>query len=297
MTLREAADIDLGYVSPGELEKEASLRGYTVKEGSKLGTWTVENALVGEKQVFSHPMEAMAAMAKIPIKKNGVKLEGGLERAWNMGRERGRDPDIDSKAFLPAKAIDQTFQEVVTAGRPGMELYVVPHAEAGGVQQAVGKAGELTETALRVMSPPNRVQAILDNLAQKVPQLRSLRTWTAQELVNGRQKMFVYDENKVTQLFQQWEKGFQQFGVDVRLPDGRMRPITTILDEIDKKIPDGLDILKGRDPSDAFMYSWYKSKSMKEEFMAGKLQADSQGQYRVFPPEEKSAAFAKLPPC
>jgi len=295
MTLREAADIDLGYVSPGELEKQASLRGYSVKRDPKLGTWTVENALAGEKQVFHHPMEAMAAISKIPIKKSGVKLEGELERTWNMGRERGRDPDVDSKAFLPAQAVDQAFQEVVSAGRPGMEMYVVPHAEIGGVQQAGGKG--LTEAALRVMSPPNRVQAILDNLAEKVPQMRSLRTWTAPELVNGRQKMFVYDENKVQQIFKQWEQGFQKLGVEVRDANGMPRPTHVILSDIDRKIPDGLDILKGRDPSDAFMYSWYKSKSMKEEFMAGKLQADSQGQYRMFPPEEKNAAFAKLPPC
>jgi hypothetical protein len=275
MTLREAADMDLGWVTPRELEREANVRGFTVQRDPVAGTWTVENYADGKKQTFQHPMEAMDAIARVPVTKSGVKIEDELERALNMGRGRGMDPDVDSKIFVPAKAVDQAFQEVVTAGRPGMEMYVLPTGE-------IGKAAE----------GANKVQAIIDSFAMKVPQMRSLRAWTASKLVNGRQKVFVYDENKIRQLLTQWERGFQTFGVEVK-----GKPIAAVLDEIDTKIPDGLDILKGRDPSDAFMYSWYKSKSMKEEFMRGKLVADSQGPYRVFPPEEKSAAFAKLPPC
>jgi hypothetical protein len=192
------------------------------------------------------------------------------------------------------KAVDQAFQEVVTAGRPGMEMYVKPQREQVGAAQVSREKGArgLTETQVAVATPATRVQAILDSLAEKAPQARSLRVWAAEELVNGRQKLFVYDQRKVGQILEQYRAGFEAFGVEVK-----GKPITEVLQQIDTKIPDGLDILKGRDPSDGFMYSWYKSKSLKEEFMRGKLLEDSQGKYRVFPPEEKRARFAELPPC
>jgi hypothetical protein len=294
MTLGEVANYDLGWASPSTLQREAQRRGYRVVKDPGAGTWTVESLDDGQKQVFAHPMEALDALARIPITRNNVKLEGELERAWNMGRDRGRDPDVDAKIFLPAKAVDQAFQEVVVAGRPGMEMYVKPGREQVGAAQVSRERGArgLTEAQVSVATPATRIQAILDSLAEKAPQMRDLRVWAAEGLVNGRQKLFVYDQRKVGQLLAQFEQGFGAFGVEVR-----GKPITEVLQQIDEKIPDGLDILKGRDPSDAFMYSWYKSKSLKEEFMRGKLLEDSQGKYRVFTPEEKRARFAKLPTC
>jgi hypothetical protein len=147
-------------------------------------------------------------------------------------------------------------------------------------------------------------QLDVDNLAQIMGGIRKSSPELADVQMlevgprDGRRMIALFRESAVKDVIVKYRGALKVLGVDpLRSVMGNkvLRPVPEILADI-AKLPDGLDILKGRDPSDAFMYTWLKSKGMKEEFLQGKLLSDSQGPFRTYPPEVKSG-FGKLPPC
>jgi len=275
MTLGDLAHINLKSISVKDLTEEAAWKGYKVSiEGD--GVY-VESLLSGEKQRFDHPLEAMEALGRIPSSQEGPKIEGQLERVWGLGRERGWDADVDIKRFAPAQLADTALQELVEAKRPAISFWVKSDPKDLGVVN---------------------VQNVIDSMARTNPVLRTVKTQII-ETSEGRTHVLLYQPSAVEALMQKYAKGFATIGADPinRKIPGRpaFKPVSEFLSEL-STIPDGVDILKGRDPSDGFMYSWLKSKGMKEEFLNGKLQNDAQGQFRTFTPEEKRG-FGKLSPC
>jgi hypothetical protein len=268
MTLRDAANLDLGTVPFSSVREEAAHKGYRAVVTSD-GV-TLESTVTGESRTFAHTLEAMEALGRVPHVESGAKLEGVLEQAWNMGRDRGWDPEVDVKQFVPAEMADVAVRELVEGKRPLITMYT----------KDIGAAQD-TLNALKKIQPGSQ----------------RLRMTVLEE--GDRTMIAIYDPAEVQKIGTALDPALRKLGVrTTRMdPEGARipEPPEKILADV-HALPDGVDIFKGRDPSDALMYSFFKSKGMKEDLMKGRLQHDAQGPFRTYPPEVKRG-LAKLLPC
>jgi hypothetical protein len=262
-TLRELSQFEPHMVPLDALRKEASDKGFIFIPQGKGGI--LRDQVAGVEKYFDYQLEAAEHLGRIHLSDVGPKLESPLETSWKMGWYRSFDPDVDSSQFSGVDAQDLAMQELIGGKRPLVHVWT-------------SKPEALTETIRAVEKQaglPEGTFAMSDLSTEKVG-----------FGANGGKPVAVYNPTAVKQVYNQIRPGLEATGLSADTPAEFVSKL--------QDLPNGLDVLKGRDPESALVYSFLRKNRMKDEWELGKLQEDSLGRFRVYDPQMKQALFSRI---
>jgi hypothetical protein len=249
-TIDDIVDTELPLPTWRHMQAQADVRGLKVRPNGK---GAVVSTMDGQEYKFVNQMEAYEAIARIPVNKVGPKLEADVEKALGFGSERMYDADVDVDTFRPRRVQTLAMQELVQGARPAITVQTRNPEAVRAAIKAVEKSAGLRPGTYQVY-----------------------KTFSGTDKRIG---VVIYDPNKVRQAVAPVAKFLdRQLGIRVT-PDTAPEWIVAQL----AKKPQGLGIISGRDPHSAAVYTWMRTKGLKEEWRTGKLQTDALGPYRTYP--------------
>jgi hypothetical protein len=249
-TIDDIVNTELPLPTWRHLQAQADVRGLKVRPDGK---GAVVGTMDGQEYRFANQMEAYEAVARIPVNKVGPKLEADIEKALGFGSERMFDADIDVDTFRPRRVQTLAMQELVQGKRPAITVQTRNPEAVRAAVKAVEKQAGLKPGTYQIY-----------------------KTFSGADKRIG---VVIYDPNRVKQAVAPVAK-FLDHNLGIRVtPDTAPEWIVAQL----AKKPQGLGIIAGRDPHSAAVYTWMRTKGLKEEWRRGTLQADALGPYRVYP--------------
>jgi hypothetical protein len=249
-TVDDIINTELPLPTWRHMQAQADVRGLKVRPEGK---GAVVSTMDGQEYRFANQMEAYEAVARIPVNKVGPKLEADIEKALGFGSERMYDADVDVDTFRPRRVQSLAMQELVQGARPAITVQTRNPEAVRAAVKAVEKQAGLKPGTYQIY-----------------------KTFSGTDKRAG---VVIYEPNRVKQAVAPVAKFLdRQLGI-------RVTPDTTpewIIAQLAKK-PQGLGIVAGRDPHSAAVYTWMRTKGLKEEWRQGKLEADALGPYRTYP--------------